>query len=204
MKSFNGLSLNPTDVIENSLNMISAGEMFRASNSYGELGDELTDIAHQYLKEAAQTVHGKNKQCSNACSPRVGKSIVEDRMKSTASGSTTSSATPSSTPLGPFYYPATSTIGDRIREMRKLRDLSPNQLAHLLGVKPKAISMWELDFSSPTCNRLIKIANILSCDPIWLLTGEHFTRQVSTDIGELQHHHAFRPTDGSSREAPQQ
>lgn len=52
MKNYNGLSLNQSDVIANSLSIISVVGTLRATRNYTDIADELIDIVHQYLKEA--------------------------------------------------------------------------------------------------------------------------------------------------------
>lgn len=65
-----------------------------------------------------------------------------------------------------------TTLGDRIKIRRKALGFSRLDVALLLGVKDGAISMWERDASSPTCNKLAKLAEALKCDPRWLMFGE--------------------------------
>lgn len=57
MKNYNGLSLNQSDVIANSLSIISVVGTLRATRNYIDIADELIDIVHQYLKEATTTTN---------------------------------------------------------------------------------------------------------------------------------------------------
>ncbi|EGG3069941.1 helix-turn-helix domain-containing protein [Salmonella enterica] len=69
MKNYNGLSLNQSDVIANSLSIISVVGTLRATRNYIDIADELIDIVHQYLKEATTTT---NKQPAPPHASRLG------------------------------------------------------------------------------------------------------------------------------------
>ncbi|EBV2340232.1 hypothetical protein DN300_20350 [Salmonella enterica subsp. enterica serovar Potsdam] len=71
MKNYNGLSLNQSDVIANSLSIISVVGTLRATRNYTDIADELIDIVHQYLKEATT-----NKQPPPLHSPYNGDSSI--------------------------------------------------------------------------------------------------------------------------------
>lgn len=55
----------------------------------------------------------------------------------------------------------TELLGARIRELRKARRLTQEQLAELLGIEQKHISLIELGKSYPSLDRLMRIAEIL-------------------------------------------
>lgn len=80
--------------------------------------------------------------------------------------------------------PPLSSIGQRIRHVRKSTDLKQQHVASATGVTVQAISLWENDQSIPTSDKIIPLANALKCDPMWLLTGESSNRQVSADSGK--------------------
>lgn len=52
------------------------------------------------------------------------------------------------------------TIGSRIKQLRKSRGMTQDQLAELVGVSPQAVSKWENDISSPDISLLPKLAEI--------------------------------------------
>ena len=64
-----------------------------------------------------------------------------------------------------------TTIGERIAALRKARDLSQSQLASLLGVSRQAVSKWESDQTSPDTLKLIKLADVLDTEVVYLATG---------------------------------
>lgn len=63
------------------------------------------------------------------------------------------------------------SIGERITELRKERNISQGQLAEALEVSRQAVSKWEKDLSSPDSLRLIKLADLLDTDVEYLTTG---------------------------------
>lgn len=71
-----------------------------------------------------------------------------------------------------IHLPHASTIGDRIRELRKQRGMTSDDLANALNVSVACISAWEGGFTIPGSDKLIPLAKALKCDPMWLLTGE--------------------------------
>ena len=65
------------------------------------------------------------------------------------------------------------SIGERITELRKARNISQGQLADLMDVSRQAVSKWETDQSSPDTIRLIKLADVLDTDVEYLATGRN-------------------------------
>lgn len=63
------------------------------------------------------------------------------------------------------------SIGQRITELRKQRNISQNQLAVALDVSRQAVSKWENDLSCPDALNLIKLSEILDTNIEFLTTG---------------------------------
>ena len=63
------------------------------------------------------------------------------------------------------------SIGERITDLRKARNISQGQLAELMEVSRQAVSKWETDQASPDTIRLIKLADVLDTDVEYLATG---------------------------------
>lgn len=63
------------------------------------------------------------------------------------------------------------SIGERIIELRKEKNLSQNQLAQALNVSRQAVSKWENDLASPDTLKLIQLADVLDCEVEFLATG---------------------------------
>lgn len=62
-----------------------------------------------------------------------------------------------------------TTIGSRIREIRKSRGITQKDIAELVGVTPSCVTQWESGLISPNCDKLIPLAKALGCDPLWLI-----------------------------------
>lgn len=65
-----------------------------------------------------------------------------------------------------------SAINNRLRTQREACGLTTAELARLLDLDEEIIIQWESGEYEPTISMLIPLANILGCDPMWLLTGE--------------------------------
>ena len=68
------------------------------------------------------------------------------------------------------------SIGERIMELRKERNISQVDLAKLLTVSRQAVSKWENDQAAPDTLKLIRLAEVLDTDVEYLATGVHTTR----------------------------
>ena len=65
------------------------------------------------------------------------------------------------------------SIGERISNLRKRKNLSQVQLAKLMGVSRQAVSKWENDQTAPDTMKLIQLADVLDTDAEYLATGNH-------------------------------
>ncbi len=64
------------------------------------------------------------------------------------------------------------TMGERITELRKERNISQAELAKELEVSRQAVSKWEKGLSSPDTQKLIEMAKLLGTEVQFLATGE--------------------------------
>ena len=65
------------------------------------------------------------------------------------------------------------TIGDRIRWLIELKELKQTEIAEMTGVTQAAISNLVTDSSrKPSAPTLLKLAEVLQCNPTWIITGE--------------------------------
>lgn len=92
------------------------------------------------------------------------------------------------------------TISSRLRTQREACGLTTAELARLLNLDEEIIIQWESGKYEPTISMLIPLANILGCDPMWLLTGE-VTPPEQPKSEEQQHHDASQQVCSLSREA---
>lgn len=65
------------------------------------------------------------------------------------------------------------SIGERISNLRKRKNLSQVQLAKLMGISRQAVSKWENDQTAPDTMKLIQLADVLDTDAEYLATGNH-------------------------------
>ena len=63
------------------------------------------------------------------------------------------------------------SIGERITQLRKQRNLSQGDLAKVMDVSRQAVSKWENDLSSPDTIKLIQLAEVLDTQVEYLATG---------------------------------
>lgn len=64
------------------------------------------------------------------------------------------------------------TLGQRIAQFRKIKGLSQEALADLVGVSRQAVSKWELDEAQPDAAKLVLLARALEVSTDQLLLGD--------------------------------
>ncbi len=65
-----------------------------------------------------------------------------------------------------------STIGERIRKIRKLNELNQVEFSSMIGVSQGTLSELEQDRYKPTIDTLMQIRNRFDSDLLWLVYGE--------------------------------
>lgn len=74
------------------------------------------------------------------------------------------------------------SIGERISELRKQRNISQVQLAQLMDVSRQAVSKWENDLAAPDTIKLIQLADVLDTDVEYLATGKHSVLKAPAQV----------------------
>jgi transcriptional regulator with XRE-family HTH domain len=74
------------------------------------------------------------------------------------------------------------SIGERILELRKQKNISQVQLAKALGISRQAVSKWENDLAAPDMMNLIHLADLLVTDTEYLATGVHAKQKAQPSI----------------------
>ena len=90
------------------------------------------------------------------------------------------------------------SIGERITDLRKGKNLSQGQLASLLEVSRQAVSKWENDTASPDTLRLIQLADVLSTDVEYLATGkkpEPKIQRIYVNVPEIREKIVEKPVE---------
>lgn len=65
----------------------------------------------------------------------------------------------------------TKIVGDRIRHRRTELGLTQAVVGHHVGVNRVSVSQWESGYFHPKGANLMKLAEILQCEPEWLVDG---------------------------------
>lgn len=60
------------------------------------------------------------------------------------------------------------TVGDRIEQARKSKDMTQLDLAKRLGISRAAVGQWEINATSPSIAKLEEVAMVLDVEPQWL------------------------------------
>ncbi len=60
------------------------------------------------------------------------------------------------------------SLGEKIREMRKLHGMSQEFLAEKLQVSRQSVSKWENDMAEPSCEKLFKLADLFDVSVVEL------------------------------------
>ena len=77
------------------------------------------------------------------------------------------------------------TIGEKIKELRKVNGYSQELIAEKIAVSRQTISKWENDLSIPSTNNLIKLANLFDVD-IHFITNQNTSKPNDDDIPPLK------------------
>ena len=65
------------------------------------------------------------------------------------------------------------TFGEKIKNLRKAKNLNQTQLANAIGVSLRTIRGWEIEGRYPKQHELYqKLADILGCDVSYLMTED--------------------------------
>lgn len=74
------------------------------------------------------------------------------------------------------------SIGERVFELRKQKNISQVQLAKALGISRQAVSKWENDLAAPDMMNLIRLADLLVTDTEYLATGVHAKQKAQPSV----------------------
>lgn len=65
-----------------------------------------------------------------------------------------------------------SSIGTRIKELRKIKNISQEELANELSVSRQTISKWESDIVSPDINNIEMLSNFFEVSTDYIINGK--------------------------------
>lgn len=87
--------------------------------------------------------------------------------------------------IGVVHNPEMDSFGDRIRSLRKSRDLTQEEVARALGVKQGSYTQLERGTSkSASAKNLLALAAFYEVNPFWLLDGKGERNPLSTYTSE--------------------
>ena len=72
-------------------------------------------------------------------------------------------------------------LGERIRELRRSKGLSQEELAGRTGVSRQAVSKWEMDQSLPELDKLLALSRFFQVSADYLLKGEERAQPKKAD-----------------------
>lgn len=64
------------------------------------------------------------------------------------------------------------TLGTRLKELRKIKKITQQQIANAIGVSKTSVIYWEKDDNLPKHESLMALAKVLNVSPAYLLNGE--------------------------------
>lgn len=80
------------------------------------------------------------------------------------------------------------TIGERIKEVRRAKKCTQQELADALNLKRQTVAAYEIGTVIPSDRTLSDICRVFNVDPYWLDTGEgemFRTESVDTELARL-------------------
>ena len=90
-------------------------------------------------------------------------------------------------------------LAERIRELRRARGLSQEELADQVGVSRQAVSKWEGDQSLPELDKVLALSLLFETSTDYLLKGERPARRNQPDGADSVRHRLVGRADGQRR-----
>jgi len=94
------------------------------------------------------------------------------------------------------------TLGTRLKQLRKEKKLTQQQLAEAIGVSKTSVIYWEKDENTPKHESLKALAKNLSTNVEWLLTGKKIVSQSSQELQPLSEWDETTPIEEDEIEIP--
>jgi len=76
----------------------------------------------------------------------------------------------------------TFEIGERVRELRKKHKMTQAEVARKIGVSSPTITQWENNQTSPKGDNLLKLSQVLSCTPDYLMSGKGSPNDIHENV----------------------
>lgn len=65
-----------------------------------------------------------------------------------------------------------NTLSERIRAQRKILGMTQSDVSKKIGIARVSYTQWELGETYPKGDNLLKLAQVMSCTPDWLMNGK--------------------------------
>lgn len=93
-----------------------------------------------------------------------------------------------------------ATIGERIKEARINKGLKQDELAIMIGEKPKGVlSNWENNKNKPNAEQIIRLCKVLEVNPSYLLDFQE-KKRIALSLSEIRLVDLYRSLDDSGKE----
>lgn len=79
------------------------------------------------------------------------------------------------------------TLGEKLFELRKQKNLSQEEVAEKLNVTRQTISKWETDQSTPDLDKIIPLCDLYEISADYLLTGKETKEENYNDLVKDDH-----------------
>ena len=76
-------------------------------------------------------------------------------------------------------------IGGFLKELRKEKNLTQEQLAEMLGVSGRTVSRWETGFNMPDISLLVELADFYDVSVPEIINGERKSETMNEDVKEM-------------------
>lgn len=76
-------------------------------------------------------------------------------------------------------------IGGFLKELRKEKDLTQEQLAEVLGVSGRTVSRWETGFNMPDISLLVELADFYDVSIPEIINGERKSETMNENVKEM-------------------
>lgn len=76
-------------------------------------------------------------------------------------------------------------FGERLQNLRRIRNLSQKEVANALGISPSVLSNYESSERTPSLENLIALADFYHCSTDYLVGFEKHTPSATLDVSSL-------------------
>lgn len=75
-----------------------------------------------------------------------------------------------------------NTLSERIRSRRKDLKMTQGDVAKKIGISRVSYTQWELGETNPNGENLLKVSQVLSCTPDWIVSGKGTPRDIHDNV----------------------